>query len=421
MNFDKRLPKILLIGFSLIVGGLMMVNQHVAANQLTFTVQPELPANQINQQDGFFNIQLAANQKQDLALNYTNNTKQTITVNAKVAAATTNSNGVVEYGPNNIKPDKSQLFNLKNLVNIPAQVTLKAGETKKVIAQVTMPNQDVKGIIAGGLTFSDAARDKANQTNSNKQKGNLAIQNIYSLQMGLLMRQRVTPDFDPQTIQKTGLQMGTVNAGQVNFRNVYNVELQNPLPIYVNQMDVAAQISAKRGSKVLYSAKKTAMQMAPNSNFKYPIALGNGNPLKPGKYHVHVVVFATKDKQGQFQTDIFDGKKTNYQYRWEFDRDFTVSGQQAQKLNRQDVTVKRADLTWLYIGLAILALLLGGLLWFFLWKRRKEAQEVLIGEKVEDMFGKEIEVRRQVTLREYKLLIKHGRRVFLIEPDAYDK
>lgn len=73
-----------------------------------------------------------------------------------------------------------------------------------------------------------------------------------------------------------------VEPAQVNSRNVINATLQNPKPAYLNQMKVDATITKKGSKTVLYASESEAMQMAPNSNFNYPIAL-NGPPLKVGK------------------------------------------------------------------------------------------------------------------------------------------
>lgn len=108
----------------------LVIATGVSANQLTFSVTPVLPDNQIDKTDGFFNLKLDQGASEDLMLHYANNTKQPIEVSTSVAPASTNQNGVVEYGPNTIKPDVSLKYNMKDLVNVPDKVALNPGETK---------------------------------------------------------------------------------------------------------------------------------------------------------------------------------------------------------------------------------------------------------------------------------------------------
>ncbi len=51
--------------------------------------------------------------KQTVEIQLRNDTDEDITIENTVNSATTNLNGVVEYGQNGIKPDKTLRFNLK--------------------------------------------------------------------------------------------------------------------------------------------------------------------------------------------------------------------------------------------------------------------------------------------------------------------
>lgn len=385
----------------------------VSANQLTFSVEPVLPDNQVNNKDGFFNIALAPGQSEDLHLKYSNDSGKTVTVTTKVASATTNINGVVEYGPKSGKADKSLKYNLKDFVDVPEEVVVKSGESKDVVVHVTMPDSAFPGIIAGGLTFSDKAADAANQKTSAK---TTAIKNIYGFQLGLLMRQNTDQSnvFTQKIVEADGLKLHQVVAGQVNYRNVINASLQNPLPVYINQMAVHARVYDAKGKKLLYESKNADLQMAPNTNFKYPIALGNGKRIKPGKYRLKMTVYADKDDQKKYYTKEFNNKRVGYQYRWKFDREFTVSGKDATDLNKRDVTIQRIDWISIIIILAILFALLALALWFILWKRRKDNDEVTIEEEVLNQVGDRILIQRKTTMKEYKKLVKQGNNVRLV-------
>lgn len=409
----KHLIKFLVAVIVTVMLGLTGI-MHISANQLTFSVEPVLPSNQVDSKVGYFNIKLTPGQSQDLVLKYTNNTKKPITVNGSVSPAKTNTNGVVDYNAPKIKNDSTLVYDVSKLVELPKEVALKAGETKEITVHVTMPNKAFKGIIAGGLTFNDAAKDKENQ--SGKSTG-MSIKNIYSFQIGLLMRQSTEAAFSDSQIQANGLKLNTVKAGQLNYRNVVYANLQNPLSVYGNQMVVDAQISKSRSSQILYSMAKGGIQMAPNSNFNFPIALGSGVRIKPGKYHLKLKAYSLYDNNGQYKTNVINNKIQSFRYRWVFDKEFVITSDQAQEYNKADVTIKKINwLFWILLAVGILLLLaLFFLLWFL--KRRRDDKEVEIEEDVRDLNNELTTIIRTVAMKEYKKLVKAGKSVRLVDKD----
>ncbi|MDR3240572.1 MAG: DUF916 and DUF3324 domain-containing protein [Lactobacillaceae bacterium] len=409
IGMQKFIKYLLLIMVTII--GLSM-GELVSANQLSFSVVPVLPDNQVDKKDGFYNLVLQPGESQDVTLRYSNSTKKPVTVTTKVAPATTNINGVVEYGTNKSKIDRTLKYNLKDLLTVQPNVTIQPGETKDVIVHVTMPEQHVEGIIAGGLTFSDQAADKAAKTNKSS---TMAIKNIYGFQLGFLIRQSIPNPYSDAKINHDGLKLSKIQANQVNYRNAISMNLQNPLAVYVNQMAVSAKIFDANGKKVLYSSKDNMMQMAPNSNFDYSVMLGNGKKLNPGTYRLKLTAYALKDVNGKYKTKLFNKQGDQYKYRWQFNRKFTISGAVAKKYNAKDVTIKHFDWLKLLMIVAIVLALLGGLLWFILWKRLKDDELVEIEEDVRDVEGKLVTVMRKVSEREYKRLLKQGKHVRLIK------
>ncbi|MGX6992100.1 WxL protein host-binding domain-containing protein, partial [Pseudolactococcus reticulitermitis] len=277
----------------------------------------------------------------------------------------TNINGVVEYSPNKIKQDKTLTYNLANQAKIPAEITLTPKSTQQVKVDVTMPNVPFSGVIAGGITFKekDSDADKA------KAKG-ISIQNKYAYVIALLMQQdstRVAPN----------LQLTSAAPGQVNYRNVINANLQNPKAGYLNQMYVQATVKGVSNTSLVYTADKEMMQMAPNTNFDYPISIGEGKRIEPGKYQLTMTVYGQKDDNGQYSYQDAQGNTQKFEYKWQFTQDFTISGETARKLNARDVTVLPEPWyhSWMIWAGAVLVLLALFFLFFLLGKRRKDDEE----------------------------------------------
>ena len=74
-----------------------------------------------------------------------------------------------------------------------------------------------------------------------------------------------------ETKVQPDLKLLGVKPGQVNARNVINVSLQNPQAAYLNQLHLINTVS--KGGETLYQSDTEDMQVAPNSNFSYPISL----------------------------------------------------------------------------------------------------------------------------------------------------
>ena len=101
---------------------------------------------------------------------------------------------------------------------------------------------------------------------------------------------------------------------------------------------------------MLYEAKKSKMQITPNSVFAYPLSL-DGHAFKPGKYTMNMTVKSKKST-------------------WHFTKDFTITNEEAKKLNDKDVTLVHDEgFNWWWLVLAgavIIAIIL------FWWQRRKK-------------------------------------------------
>ena len=188
--------------------------------------------------------------------------------------------------------------------------------------------------------------------------------------MALLMQQ------DPEPVAPD-LKLTSVSPGQVNYRNVINANLQNPNAGYLNQMYVQATIKGVTNTKLSYTTDKEMMQMAPNTNFDYPVSIGEGKRIEAGKYQLKMTVYGQKSDNGKYVFKDAQGKEQKFDYQWQFSQDFTISGDTAKKLNAKDVTIKPVPwyknwIIWAGIILVLLALFF---LFFLVWKRRKNDEE----------------------------------------------
>ncbi len=351
---------------------LMITTQTVHADSANFSVTPKIGENQVGQNLGYFNLLLKPKQTQNVEFTLNNNSNQTIKVKTSFGTAFTSQSGNVGYTPDLVKPDPSLKINLKDYVKLPQTLTIKPKSATTVTATVTMPDENIKGVIAGGFNFEDASTSESTQKSSG-----VSITNRYRYVIGLVL-QNDTAKVDPT------LNLGKVGPDQVNGRNVITANLTNSAPAYLMQMNTSATVTKLDDKSVNYSYNNAAMEMAPNSNFNLTIPVSiqgvlNGKasePLKPGKYHIKMTVYGSQDTNGTHQTMV-NGQVTKYDYKWTFDKDFTITGERATALNAKDATVNQnSGLDWLLIiGLIMIILLLIALIFLFIKRRKKEEQE----------------------------------------------
>jgi len=92
------------------------------------------------------------------------------------------------------------------------------------------------------------------------------------------------------------------------------------------------------------------MQMAPNSNFNFPISL-EGDRFRSGNYVLELTA-----KSGDNE--------------WSWTREFTIEADEARKLNREDVTIDTSTNWWMIGSIGLISLLVG-LVFYLILKRKK--------------------------------------------------
>ena len=357
----KRLNELFIIGGrknmlhvkrKLIIGlifllSLVSVIPQANASQLKFSVEPVIPENQKDTSHSYFDLMMKPSEQQTLKVHMRNDTDNEVTVIPSVHAATTNINGVVEYGESNTKLDKTSPYNIEDIVKPTVEeVKIPAKGSTDLELKIEMPKDGFDGILAGGITLKE--KDATEESEKKNAQQGLAIENKYAYVVAVVL-QETDVKIDSE------LKLGAVEPNQVNARNVINANLQNTQAKYLNQLSVDTKITKKGESEVLYTSKKEDMQMAPNTSFVYPVSL-NGEKLKAGDYTL-VMTAKSMDKT------------------WKFKKDFTIKADVAKELNEKDVTVKK-DYTWLYIVIGIVLVLSAlVLIWFIIRKKKQEKQK----------------------------------------------
>ncbi|WP_086349713.1 DUF916 and DUF3324 domain-containing protein [Candidatus Enterococcus clewellii] len=281
-----------------------------------FNYRLVVPENQHDREAAYFDLMMTPGQQQTVQIELENASDQEMTIAVSLNGAKTNRNGVIEYGPSPMEDDKSLKFKFKDLVKSEEKVTIPPHTIVPLDINIAMPETSYDGILAGGIQLKQVIKRDESQT---------GIINEYAYLIALVLRENETP-VEPD------LELNDVSAGLANYQNAVFVNFSNTQAVILDDMTVSVQISPKDSEEVIYDTKKAGMRMAPNSMINFPVSM-NGERMEPGDYKAHIIV-------------------TSRERKWEWTREFTITDEEADKFNGQDVyLVQEKGIDWKLIAL----------------------------------------------------------------------
>lgn len=306
-----------------------------------FNYRVILPENQYDPEVSYFDLMMTPGQQQTLQIELENASDHEMQIEVSLNGAKTNRNGVIEYGPSDIQDDKSLKFKFTDLVKAQERVTLAPKSKTMLDVTIAMPETHYDGLIAGGIKLKQVIKRDGAQG---------GVVNEFAYLVGMILRESETPVL-PE------LELNDVYPGLSNYRNAVHINFSNIEAEYLNDMTVDVQISPKDSEEVLYDTKSAGMRMAPNSLIDFPVTM-NGERMVPGDYKAHIIV-------------------TSGNRRWEWTREFTITDEDADKFNGQDVSlVQEKGIDWKLIALlAGIAFLLLVSIFFAVKKVRENSKK----------------------------------------------
>ena len=323
--------------FAMVFGSFLLGSLPVAAMDLG--VRPIIPENQRGGQNSYFDLVLEPGQKQTLYLELVNHALEEKTFLIEVATAITDGGGTVSYQQRSDDfSDDTVKYPLENLVTAPNEITIEPEGKIAVPIEIKMTYDHFTGIIAGGISV----REKSNVLEINED-ASVSIINEYSYSVAVLLRQS-------EEVVNPELKLNRVHPNQRNFKNVICANLQNTEAMYVNEMEIMAQVKKGKDSQPLFEKRTTNLQMAPNSNFDFIVPL-EGEPFVPGDYVLNLEVKANNGH-------------------WMFQREFTISKEDATNYNQTDMTIPRIPHRLIIlVGILVLVIVV---LFMIIFKKKKK-------------------------------------------------
>ena len=242
---------VIILLFSNIIINPLMITVHSAGETTSFTVRAVLPENQRDSTQTFFNLQMEAGQEQTIEVEISNFSNQPIRIRTGIYTAITNNHGQVIYRYRPEQADDSLRHVVEEIVTVEEIVEIPGMTIHRLPMQIQMPQEDINGMLAGGLLFQEVTEQ------SNTQEGDVTVAISYVL--ALLLHQGVPSE--PEILLREVTMHG--NGEQASI----SANLQNIRPAFANQLSVNMQITQVETGATILSEEREGMQMAPNSNF----------------------------------------------------------------------------------------------------------------------------------------------------------
>lgn len=145
---------------------------------------------------------------QEIPYTVFNRTDKSVTVETLIHSATTNSNGVIEYGESKSKFDETLSYDMKNLAKTVGEITVPPQSAVTETLSLKAPEKELAGVVAGGITFQEKKENVSN-------KSTVGVVNQFSQVKAILIRNSATNSSGtPSTISGTGAEGIEIPADQ---------------------------------------------------------------------------------------------------------------------------------------------------------------------------------------------------------------
>lgn len=323
----------------------------------------------------WFDLKLNPGEKTTVSLAVTNRGDKTSTFDVISSQAVTETNMEMSANDSISSVQNAVIPDLRlgsNILTVPnSKVTIAAGQTKVVSAQVNMPSSRINGSWLGGVHV----QKEVSQSDR--------VANGYTNRFNYLVYVQLS---NTDTVTKADLSLKKVSYQKNNKIGQVDIDLQNNKAGYVADGYSEVKIRQKGEPNNVTDYKQSNQSIANGSIFTYQVPTKS---LKSGKTYVADIT-------------IHDNKNN---ITWHWSKEFKVSVflPVSGWLNSNPVT---KGYNWIWELLALLVLVIFLIIFFILRRRRMvDIIEIVAGN----------EVQRRVAYKEYKKMLKDGMFVTLVK------
>lgn len=262
----------------------------LANKQAMFTIRKAEAGEEVNEEEGYFDLLMSPEEKREIKLELFNPAKEDLHLTSEFFTAYTNRNGEIEYNANAESYDESLKVKLTDVIKTSSKEVKIPKESKVVVAaEITLPKDIPSGEILGSWQFKVRSKKK--------QEG---IGSIYTITQGI----KITVDEKCEEVN--------VNLLDVWLNPTYPegviAKVQNDQPMIVEDVEYEGYITKKDSQEPLYQISQKKKRLAPNSY--YDLLLKLDEQLTEGVYTYNLKVTTPSNEEERKE--------------WTFTKDFVV-------------------------------------------------------------------------------------------------
>ncbi|EOZ5804855.1 DUF916 and DUF3324 domain-containing protein [Enterococcus faecium] len=310
-----------------------------------YTIEGVPNEHQIDKNVSYFYLEEQPGEKDQIKVKLINDSTTEKTLTVKVTNANTNLNGLVDY-TGKLKDDPILKTPLTSVVHAEKNEVKVAPKSEvETTLDIQMPTEKQEGILLGGVVVSEKQDEE-------KKDQSMAVGNIYSYTLGILL----TNDKTTEINQNQSVELKKVGAILSYGKKVVQADILNPNPYIFGEATVSGKIMNEEETKTLQETKKEKVKIAPQSVYPFQFDWKK-EELKPGTY-------------------FFVGTVKTSDNEWHFKKKFTISEEEAKKINDESV-FKIQIPNWLKYGSVIISILTVLLTILIIVRRRQNEKNQL--------------------------------------------
>lgn len=313
--------------------GFSIIGPVHADNNVQFSVVPELPENQSQKDQSYFDLRMAPDQKQTIYVDIKNTAQTESQFKIRINQAYTNHAGFIDYGQSKQGVDASFPYQLAEIVHAPKTIKVAGQNSARIPIEIKMPAKEYAGQILAGIQVL--------KMNEGQKDG---INNEFGYIVGL----KLTENDQPVTRQ---LELIKVKPAVSFAKTSVVAQIRNPTMDAIGHLKYQAKVIDRHSGKTVRQVKYDKnMQMAPNSTYNFAIDWA-GKDLRAGKYLLDLKVQDAKDNH------------------WHFKKNFVITAKDAKNVNQAVVGQAPMPL-WIWIvGGLVLLVVCWGIYW---WAKKRQ-------------------------------------------------
>ncbi|MEI5990739.1 DUF916 domain-containing protein [Enterococcus crotali] len=251
-----------------------------------FSYELIFPKNQQNRKLGYYDLLVKKGEKQTVQLKLNNKSDKAMKIAVDLNSTKTNSNGIIEYGSNQLKNDKSLDYDFPTIVKAPEEVLLEPKSSKVIDLVINVPKKAFEGYIAGGIRLQPV---NIKEEPSGEET---MVKNEFAYIIGMLLSESNVEKVTPK------LELNEVYYKLENAEDNLFIDVSNTKAIFIEELEAVITVKDKRTNNKVFETERSKMKMAPNTNMLLRIPLKF--PLYDKKLDtgVYLVDVQFKEKSG---------------------------------------------------------------------------------------------------------------------------